>query len=270
MLVELISGLVCCDGYLLNQTTGQCQRCPLGYFLNNCSKKCSPPNYGEECQYVCRCPYQDCHFATGCPQRLETFTVYQHLSSTRRDTSRQTTFFMTVTTTQLFYGNESHIFSADVGNNVVTRMPYVPTETDLFKNDFVVRIFQIIVSFIGVFVIFFSIFVISYIYMKCFRKTTNEVEINERKEAQYTALSVSAVEPENETQQAYRQQENTNCTYLTAVFKDRAHNETCHSGENVRIFQETSFKRQQNRQKPADESNFTPDAGSTNVYIEII
>lgn len=177
---------------------------------------------------------------------------------------------MTVTTTQLFYGNESHIFSADVGNNVVTRMPYVPTETDLFKNDFVVRIFQIIVSFIGVFVIFFSLFVISYIYMKCFRKTTNEVEINERKEAQYTALSVSAVEPENETQQAYRQQENTNCTYLTAVFKDRAHNETCHSGENVRIFQETSFKRQQNRQKPADESNFTPDAGSTNVYIEII
>lgn len=54
--------------------------CPLGYYLNNCSKKCSPPNFGEECQNECQCPYKDCHFATGCPQRLETVTVYQHLS----------------------------------------------------------------------------------------------------------------------------------------------------------------------------------------------
>lgn len=54
--------------------------CPLGYYLNKCSKKCSPPNYGEECQSVCQCPNKDCHFASGCPQHMETVTVYQRLS----------------------------------------------------------------------------------------------------------------------------------------------------------------------------------------------
>lgn len=149
-------------------------------------------------------------------------------------------------------------------------MTYIPTEIDLFKNDFLVRIFQIIVSFIGLFVIVFTIFVITYIYMKCFRKTTNEVEINVMKEAQYQALSLSAVEPESETQSGPRQQESADCAYLTPVFRDKVNSDSCHSDENVGIFQETSFKRQQKRHKPANESHLSPDAGSTNVYIEII
>lgn len=74
-------------------------------------------------------------------------------------------------------------------------MTNIPTEIDLFKNDFFVRIFQIIVSFIGVFVIVFTIFVITYIYMKCCRKITNEVEIEVRKEAQYKALSLMQLNP---------------------------------------------------------------------------
>lgn len=150
-------------------------------------------------------------------------------------------------------------------------MTYVPTEIDVFKNGYLVRIFQIIVSFIGVFVIVFTIFVITHIYMKCFRKTTNEVEINVRKEAQYKALSLSAIGSKSEIQPGARQKESTDCTYLTPVFKDTADSEeACHTDENVMIFQETSFKRQQNQHKPADKSNLTPDAGSTNVYIEII
>lgn len=54
--------------------------CPLGYFLNNCSIKCSPPNYGEECQSLCQCPFEECHFATGWLQDVETVSVYQRLS----------------------------------------------------------------------------------------------------------------------------------------------------------------------------------------------
>lgn len=54
--------------------------CPIGYYLNNCSKVCSPPNYGEDCQSICQCPYTDCHFATGCLQHVETVTGVQRLS----------------------------------------------------------------------------------------------------------------------------------------------------------------------------------------------
>lgn len=149
-------------------------------------------------------------------------------------------------------------------------MTNIPTEIDLFKNDFLVRIFQIIVSFIGVFVIVFTIFVITYIYMKCCRTTTNEVETEGHKEAQYKALSLSAVEPESERQLGHQQQESIDCNYLTPVFKDSANSDDCRSDENVGIFRETTIKLQQNRHKPANDSNLTPDPESTNIYIEII
>lgn len=55
--------------------------CPVGYYFNNCSKVCSPPSYGDGCQSVCKCPFKDCHFATGCPQQMETVTVYGRLST---------------------------------------------------------------------------------------------------------------------------------------------------------------------------------------------
>lgn len=57
---------------------------------------------------------------------------------------------------------------------------------------------------------------------------------------------------------------------LTPAFRDKENSDTCHSDENVEIMvQETSFKRQQNRHKPANESNSISDAGLSNVYIEI-
>lgn len=55
--------------------------CPVGYHLNNCSKVCSLPNYGDGCQSVCKCPYKDCHFATGCPKQMETVTASRRLST---------------------------------------------------------------------------------------------------------------------------------------------------------------------------------------------
>lgn len=51
--------------------------CPTGYFLKNCSRECSPPNYGEKCQSICACPDEDCHFATGCLQHMDTVAGYR-------------------------------------------------------------------------------------------------------------------------------------------------------------------------------------------------
>lgn len=179
---------------------------------------------------------------------------------------------MTVTTSILAvsYNTDSNAFSASVTDNDVNKVSYLPTEIDLFKNEFFVHVVQIIVSFIGVYVIVFSIFVIAYIYLKCFRKTRNEGEINyHQNDAQYKSLSFSAVGPQNQTQQGQQEQYRSDSTYLTPVFRDRAISGRCHLVEKVDIVQETSFKRQQNRHTPAIESISSPDAGPTNVYIEI-
>lgn len=150
-------------------------------------------------------------------------------------------------------------------------MTYLPTEIDLFKNDLLIHVVQVIGSFIGLFVIVFTIFVITYIYLKCFRKTTNEGKIDEhQREANYKSLSFDVDGPENQTQLGPQEHESADCAYLTPVFRDKANNDNCHSNENIEMVQETSFERQQNRHKSVNESNSTPDAGSTNVYIEII
>lgn len=181
---------------------------------------------------------------------------------------------MRVTTSNLTvsYRTNGHAFSADVSNNEVTKITYLPTDTDLFKNDFFVQVVQIILSFIGIFVVVFTIFVFAYIYLKCFRKKTNEGEIiKHRKNAQYKSLRFSSGGPESQTQPGPEEVDSQVCTYLTPVFKDnlKANNDIYHSYENVEIVQETSFQRQQNRYKPANESSSTPDAGLANVYSEI-
>lgn len=54
--------------------------CPIGLFSDNCSEKCSAPNYGEDCQSICQCPDIDCHFVTGCLQDTKTLTTHWQLS----------------------------------------------------------------------------------------------------------------------------------------------------------------------------------------------
>lgn len=194
------------------------------------------------------------------------------IDSTRGDTDQQTTFSLTVTTSNLpaSYTTKGHAFSTDIMNNDVTQMTYLPTENDLFKNEFFIHVIQIIVSFIGVFVIVFTIFVIAYIYTKCFRKTTNQGQTNiNQSGAQYKSLSFNGVGPESETQPGPQEEDSADCTYLTPVFGDKAYSDTSNSDKNVESIQETSFNGQQNLRKPTNESNSTPDAGLANVYIEI-
>lgn len=180
---------------------------------------------------------------------------------------------MTVTASNLnvSYRTKEHAFSAEVSDDEATQITYLPTEIDLFQKDLFVHVLQIVLSFIGLFVIAFTIFVIAYIYLRCFRKTVYESEFNQhQKEAQYTPLSFSAAGPKSQTQQEPREQDSTYCTYLTPVFRDRTNSDTCHLDKLVEIVQETSFNEQQNRNKPADKSISTTDAGLANVYIEII
>lgn len=51
--------------------------CSKGYFGSDCSTKCIFPNYGEDCQYYCKCIQHKCHFSYGCLKKTATFNQYQ-------------------------------------------------------------------------------------------------------------------------------------------------------------------------------------------------
>lgn len=91
-----------------------------------------------------------------------------------------------------------------------------------------------------IFVVVFTIFVIAYIYLKCFGKKPNEGEINKHlKKAQYKSLRFSSEGLESQTQPGPQDVDSQDCTYLTPVSKDKANSDICHSYENVEIIQET-------------------------------
>lgn len=62
----------------VKQTCHTCNilECPLGYYGKECSEKCFPPTYGEDCQSLCNCPLKECHFVNGCVQRHLTTAEY--------------------------------------------------------------------------------------------------------------------------------------------------------------------------------------------------
>lgn len=108
----------------------------------------------------------------------------------------------------------------------------MPPGINLLKDNLVVRV---MISLIGVFVFFFVIFVCTYIYFKCFRKTTihagGRVRENEW-QVQYKSLSFDAVEPQIPLHPEPQECVNTDFTYLTPVFSPSETRESRHICEN--------------------------------------
>lgn len=201
--------------------------------------------------------------------------VYYFKGSPGGDTTHRTTFALTVKALFLNVSNTTggHDFDFSTGLNKydLTQKKYLPTEIDLFKNDFFVQVVQVVVSLIGVFVIVFTIFVITYIYFKCFPKTSNEDEMKEKHlKAQYSSLSFGD-DPESRVQPEQEEQVGTDCAYLTPVFRRSDNCDACCSDEMVEIFKKTPdclLNKQKNRHKSTNESNVISDAEPVNVYIE--
>lgn len=76
------------------------------------------------------------------------------------------------------YRTEGRVFSADLNDNDVTQMIYLPTEIDMIRNDLFNHLVKILGSLLGLLVIVLTILFIYFIYLKYFQKTTNEGEIN--------------------------------------------------------------------------------------------
>lgn len=53
--------------------------CSIGYFGKDCAKKCTYPVYGEDCQSICDCSKDSCHYSQGCLWNVENLS-YQQLS----------------------------------------------------------------------------------------------------------------------------------------------------------------------------------------------
>lgn len=88
----------------------------------------------------------------------------------------------------------------------------LPQNNDLLKNN-------IVISLLGIFVFFFSVFVMSYIYLKCFRKKSITSVINATdSQAQYKSLNINLVEPENTVQPEPSRRIEMDSAYLLPVF----------------------------------------------------
>uniref|UniRef100_A0A8W8P170 Uncharacterized protein n=1 Tax=Magallana gigas TaxID=29159 RepID=A0A8W8P170_MAGGI len=101
-----------------------------GYYRDNCPEKCSPPNYGEDCQSVCQCPDIDCHFVTGCFQNTGTLTYHWQPSSTREILDSHSAL-VTITVSNVTMEYESPLHS-ELEQQANLELTY---RTPVFRND---------------------------------------------------------------------------------------------------------------------------------------
>lgn len=149
-------------------------------------------------------------------------------------------------------------------------MKTLPTDTNLLNNDYLVNVAQVIMGLIAIFVIFVVIFVMTYVYFKCFRKTTDAGQVkNKDFQAHYKSLSFNAEVQKSEEQPELQEQLNLECTYLTPVIRCSYNSDASLSVENDEIIQELPLNSQRICNEVTNASYLTPGEVSTNVYIEI-
>lgn len=172
----------------------------------------------------------------------------------------------TASLTGLYFidGND---YSTDFYKHDIIPITNLPTNIDLFRNDFLV---YLVTGLVCVFVLFFSIFVVTYVYFKCFQTKTHQCQTEKNDlQAQYKSLSFSADQNESLAQPGPMEQMSTSCTYLTPMFRRSDDGSTNHSIENEETFQEIPSNRQQICNEATTALYMTPENVSTHVYIEI-
>ena len=189
--------------------------------------------------------------------------------------------------------NEDSTVSHFTGNYpekevVVTSLPNLSNDSSLFQNNYV---FHIIIGLVGIFVLFFVIHVITNIYSKFFRRTSNSQCVNENMQARYKSLNFETTEQEPalhsvSLDQQGQMQVDSECippdsSYLSPVFiLDKNHIDAIVARENERDLSSEVAVRQSvsNRYSsvfpPADDSEVnsssSPADQTEHVYIEIV
>lgn len=149
---------------------------------------------------------------------LEIFIGSPKIYSTKSST---TSFSVSISNKHFSNPIVSQDFSTDIHKHVSDdKVNNIPSNDDWLKN-------SVALSLFGIFVLFFSVFVIAYIYLKCFRKELN-AKSNKNTEWQdkYRSLSLDTRQPLGT---AYEEPQEelivTNSTYLSPVFARNESNE---------------------------------------------
>lgn len=198
------------------------------------------------------------------------FRLFYFTGSTNENTNRLgTSVNFKVSNGTSLYQTEDQVFPADGNKHEDSTLTYLPTDIDLFKNSFVINLVQVVVSLVGVFVFFFAACVVTYIYFKCFRQTTDCKRLNSNQcESEYKSLSFGAVEYESPLHPEPEQQVNLELTYLTPVFRSTEKRETSPLAEND-IIEDTPIQKCMISSQ-STESKSATDNTQNYVYIEII
>lgn len=179
-------------------------------------------------------------------------------------TDASSSVIIVLNVTSISYPAVVKILSTDVNKVGGTTL----VQTDLLKNN-------IIIGFIGFFVISFFIFVLTYMYFKCFRKATQTIHVQEGKaQAQYTSLNFDPVEQHSlvHLEPPSRFTTNADSMYLSPVFSRNESSEQRCSSKNEDILQDTTLHGQEiglETSQLHNKQNLSEEDEQGNVYIEI-
>lgn len=194
---------------------------------------------------------------------VDYFFLYQFfIAATLTDASFPVITVLNVTS--ISYPTVVKILSTDVNRDGDTTL----IQTDLLKNN-------IIIGFIGFFVISFFIFVLTYMYFKCFRKATQTIHIQENNaQPQYKSLNFDPVEQHSlvHPEPQSRLTINADSMYLSPVFSRNESSVQRRSSKNDDILQDTTLNGQETGLQTLtfqNEQNLSMEDAQGNVYMEI-
>lgn len=242
---------------------------------------------------MCQCLNVECHFVNGCYKRPEKntetgimvffvlFFVYVLILKFKNYllyplfflfchiTAKITNVSMDATDSRItgFLSLVTQGYSTDLNFIRDTNLEQSYESTGLTKNN-------IVVGFVGVFVISFFLFVLTYIF-KCVRKAVQTSAISEnRSQAQYKSLSFNEIEPKSlaNLRVEPHEQRKEDSPYLSPVVSRNECSSSCDFGEIENNLQEATLNSQRSSDETTNEQTDpenTQNKVQAHVYVEI-
>lgn len=158
--------------------------------------------------------------------------------------------------------------SQDISTDIHKYTSDDKVENNLSNDDWLKN--SVALSLFGIFVLFFSVFVIAYIYLKCFRKDlNNKSKKSSEWQVEYRSLSLDTRLPPGEAYEEPREQMIADSAYLSPVFSRNGGNEISSNDSND-VSRETTGGGHSLSHVPAyseDETNISLELEQRTYYV---